>query len=144
MNICTWQCTHPRRRWPVCQHSRVCPRNRGSSSRHKDDTKPAPAMRCKKITHISMYNLRIETQWFGSCTKSLYSSSQGDPPEKTRREDDLIAWTWRRYVDDTSEPFILLQLPMTKVTLSSFICLLQILPLICDISFVILLILWMK
>lgn len=51
---------------------------------------------------------------------------QGDPPDRWRREDDLIAWTWRRFLDDPSDPEILLQLPMAKSavraldTISSF------------------------
>jgi len=48
---------------------------------------------------------------------SVYTLVQGDPADRTRREDDLIAWTWRRFLDDPSDPEILLQLPMTKVIL---------------------------
>lgn len=52
---------------------------------------------------------------------------QGDPEDRWRREDDLIAWTWRRFLDEPSDADILLRLPMTKAavraldTISAFV-----------------------
>ena len=40
---------------------------------------------------------------------------QADPSHKSRGEDSIIAWTWKAFVDDPSDPEILLRLPMTKV-----------------------------
>ncbi|KAK2176324.1 hypothetical protein NP493_670g01041 [Ridgeia piscesae] len=37
-----------------------------------------------------------------------------DPLQKSRSEDSLIAYTWRRFIEDTSDPEILLRMPMTK------------------------------
>ena len=39
-----------------------------------------------------------------------------DPSRMERSEDDMIAWTWHHYVTiNSSEPFWLARLPMTKV-----------------------------
>ena len=41
---------------------------------------------------------------------------QADPLNKSRDEDALIAWTWKRYIDmNGTDPTILLRFPMTKV-----------------------------
>ena len=40
---------------------------------------------------------------------------QNDPSHKSRGEDSIIAWTWKAFVDDPSDPEILLRMPMTKV-----------------------------
>ncbi|XP_059147483.1 autocrine proliferation repressor protein A-like [Physella acuta] len=51
---------------------------------------------------------------------------QKDPAATQRYEDAIIAWTWRQFLDNGSNPEILLRLPMTKAvvrgmdTLSSF------------------------
>ncbi|CAF0930820.1 unnamed protein product [Brachionus calyciflorus] len=37
-----------------------------------------------------------------------------DPLKKERSEDALIAWGWKKFMDDTSNPEILLRLPMAK------------------------------
>ncbi|CAF0930838.1 unnamed protein product [Brachionus calyciflorus] len=37
-----------------------------------------------------------------------------DPNKKRRVEDDIIAWTWMKFLKNTSDPSILLRLPMTK------------------------------
>lgn len=37
-----------------------------------------------------------------------------DPLQKKRSEDALIAWGWKKFIDDTSNPDMLLRLPMTK------------------------------
>ncbi|CAL1541759.1 unnamed protein product [Lymnaea stagnalis] len=39
---------------------------------------------------------------------------QDDPTRKQRYEDSIIAWTWRKFLDNGSNPEILLRLPMTK------------------------------
>jgi len=47
--------------------------------------------------------------------KSSVDCFEGDPEDRLRDEDDLIAWTWRRFLDDPSDPDILIRLPMVKV-----------------------------
>ncbi|KAH9499585.1 hypothetical protein Btru_074202 [Bulinus truncatus] len=37
-----------------------------------------------------------------------------DPDRKSRVEDAIIAWTWRKFLDNGTNPEILLRLPMTK------------------------------
>ncbi|CAF3157523.1 unnamed protein product, partial [Rotaria sp. Silwood2] len=38
-----------------------------------------------------------------------------DPLKKSRREDDLIAWTWKKFLETNgSDPTVLLRFPMTK------------------------------
>ena len=44
---------------------------------------------------------------------------QNDPDQKSRSEDDVIAWTWRTYLDmpeGSRDPNVILRNPMTKVT----------------------------
>jgi PhoPQ-activated pathogenicity-related protein len=39
-----------------------------------------------------------------------------DPLHMSRYEDQIISWTWNRFIESNgSDPTILLQLPMTKV-----------------------------
>ena len=38
-----------------------------------------------------------------------------DPEKKRRSEDAIIAWTWKKFIQNTSDPEILLRMPMTKV-----------------------------
>lgn len=39
-----------------------------------------------------------------------------DPTQKSRSEDEIIAWTWRTFIESNgSDPYILLRMPMTKV-----------------------------
>ncbi|CAL1541762.1 unnamed protein product [Lymnaea stagnalis] len=51
---------------------------------------------------------------------------RNDPAQKERVEDAIIAWTWRKFLDNGTNPEILLRLPMTKAvvrgmdTLSAF------------------------
>ncbi|RMZ97242.1 autocrine proliferation repressor A-like [Brachionus plicatilis] len=40
-----------------------------------------------------------------------------DPEKKHRTEDAIIAWTWKKFLSDTSNPSILLRLPMTKAVI---------------------------
>nr|XP_002730934.1 PREDICTED: autocrine proliferation repressor protein A-like [Saccoglossus kowalevskii] len=50
-----------------------------------------------------------------------------DPQNKTRSEDGIIAYTWKHYLDDPTQPEYLLRLPMTKAvvramdTISDFV-----------------------
>lgn len=37
-----------------------------------------------------------------------------DPSQKRRSEDDVIAWTWKTFIENPSDPYILLRMPMTK------------------------------
>ncbi|XP_061192028.1 autocrine proliferation repressor protein A-like [Saccostrea echinata] len=37
-----------------------------------------------------------------------------DPEKKRRKEDAVIAWTWKKFIENTSDPEILLRMPMTK------------------------------
>ncbi|CAF3243804.1 unnamed protein product [Rotaria sp. Silwood2] len=40
---------------------------------------------------------------------------KSDPLKKSRREDDLIAWTWKKFLETNgSDPTVLLRFPMTK------------------------------
>jgi len=39
---------------------------------------------------------------------------QGDPSQKSRTEDAIIAWTWAHYINNTLEPDWLARMPMTK------------------------------
>jgi hypothetical protein len=40
---------------------------------------------------------------------------QADPTAKQRYEDAIIAWTWKTFIENTTDPYILLRMPMTKV-----------------------------
>ncbi|XP_064605796.1 autocrine proliferation repressor protein A-like [Liolophura sinensis] len=37
-----------------------------------------------------------------------------DPTQKSRSEDSIIAWTWKTFIENTTDPEILLRMPMTK------------------------------
>ncbi|KAK2145907.1 hypothetical protein LSH36_648g01071, partial [Paralvinella palmiformis] len=37
-----------------------------------------------------------------------------DPEGRNKTEDESIAWTWRKYINNQSDPTVLLQFPMTK------------------------------
>lgn len=39
---------------------------------------------------------------------------KADPSQKRRGEDSIIAWTWKAFILNTSDPEILLRMPMTK------------------------------
>ncbi|CAF0973466.1 unnamed protein product [Adineta ricciae] len=41
---------------------------------------------------------------------------KADPSNRSRSEDALIAWTWKAFIEDPSNPYILLRMPMTKAT----------------------------
>jgi PhoPQ-activated pathogenicity-related protein len=43
---------------------------------------------------------------------------KADPLNKSRVEDELIAWTWKKYLDTNgTDPKVLLRFPMTKVNI---------------------------
>jgi hypothetical protein len=45
-----------------------------------------------------------------------FPSLKADPAQKSRDEDAIIAWTWKKFIDKNgSNPYILLRMPMTKV-----------------------------
>ena len=39
-----------------------------------------------------------------------------DEAGRRRSEDDAIAYTWRRFIEDPRDPEVVMQLPMTKVS----------------------------
>lgn len=43
-------------------------------------------------------------------------SFRKDPSLKPRTEEALVAWTWKEFLDNTSDPNILIRLPMTKAS----------------------------
>ena len=46
----------------------------------------------------------------------MHYDLQNDPTQRSRKEDSIIAWTWRTYIDDpTPDPTVILRMPMTKV-----------------------------
>lgn len=48
-----------------------------------------------------------------------------DPSQKRRYEDAVIAWTWKEFIENTSDPYILLRMPMTKASVrGKFNCIL--------------------
>ncbi len=49
---------------------------------------------------------------------------KADQSGKSRDEDALIAWTWKKYLDtNATDPNILLRFPMTKVDMNKESCL---------------------
>ena len=50
----------------------------------------------------------------------LYFTNDPRMGESGREEDDIIAWTWRHFVDHPDEPDWLLRLPMTKAVRLAF------------------------
>ena len=65
----------------------------------------------------------IPNQPFRFWVRSLFSprssnfdfSFQADPSNRSRSEDALIAWTWKVFIENPTNPEILLRMPMTKV-----------------------------
>ena len=43
----------------------------------------------------------------------------GDPKNKSRTEDAIIAYTWKHYLEDPTKPEWLLRLPMTKAVVKA-------------------------
>ncbi len=57
---------------------------------------------------FNIYNVRKFVHFF--------YIKKDDPSHKSRFEDDIIAWTWDKFIKTNgSDPTILLQSPMTKV-----------------------------
>jgi PhoPQ-activated pathogenicity-related protein len=46
-----------------------------------------------------------------------------DPSQKSRTEDAIIAWTWKEFLENTNDPYILARLPMTKAAVRGKSCL---------------------
>lgn len=40
---------------------------------------------------------------------------QNDPTNQTRNDNAALAWTWKAFLDNQSNPAVLMHLPMTKV-----------------------------
>ena len=38
-----------------------------------------------------------------------------DPTNRSRIEDPIIAWTWKTFIENPNNPYVLLRMPMTKV-----------------------------
>ncbi|XP_055877302.1 autocrine proliferation repressor protein A-like [Biomphalaria glabrata] len=92
--------------------------------------------------HSSTYDITMEEQFIQTMTALAVSTGtvcgviyqvpfqpivfKDDPDSKSRVEDAIIAWTWRKFLDNGTNPEILLRLPMTKAvvrgmdTLSAF------------------------
>ena len=45
----------------------------------------------------------------------LFLKWKNDPTNRTRGDDASIAWTWRSFIENTSNIYVPLNLPMTKV-----------------------------
>ena len=41
---------------------------------------------------------------------------QDDPSQKPRGEDSQIAWTWKKFLENQTNPYILSRMPMTKAS----------------------------
>ncbi|CAF4374634.1 unnamed protein product, partial [Adineta steineri] len=37
-----------------------------------------------------------------------------DPTNRSRGEDAIIAWTWKTFIENPDNPYVLLRMPMTK------------------------------
>uniref|UniRef100_A0A2C9LAQ3 NIDO domain-containing protein n=1 Tax=Biomphalaria glabrata TaxID=6526 RepID=A0A2C9LAQ3_BIOGL len=86
--------------------------------------------------HSSTYDITMEEQFIQTMTALAVSTGtvcgviyqvpfqpivfKDDPDSKSRVEDAIIAWTWRKFLDNGTNPEILLRLPMTKVNLKCF------------------------
>ena len=40
---------------------------------------------------------------------------------RQRSEDDIIAWTWKTFFENTTNPSVLLRLPMTKAAVRAMV-----------------------
>ena len=47
--------------------------------------------------------------------------SQKDPSQKRRGEDAIIAWTWKEFMENNDDPYILLRMPMTKAAVRAMV-----------------------
>ncbi|CAF4130145.1 unnamed protein product, partial [Rotaria magnacalcarata] len=50
----------------------------------------------------------------GSITADLQDVPNNDPTNQTRNDNAALAWTWKAFIDNQSNPAILMHLPMTK------------------------------
>ncbi|CAF3173165.1 unnamed protein product [Rotaria socialis] len=78
---------------------------------HGDNTDPVPATN-------PMTNLALSTDSITATINQIPNQPfrfWDDPLRKSREEDALIAWTWKKYFDaNGSDPQVLLRFPMTK------------------------------
>ncbi|CAF4008945.1 unnamed protein product [Rotaria sordida] len=52
----------------------------------------------------------------GSITADLQDIPNNDPTNRTRNDNAALAWTWKAFIDNQSNPAVLLHLPMTKAS----------------------------
>ncbi|CAF3739734.1 unnamed protein product [Rotaria magnacalcarata] len=53
----------------------------------------------------------------GSITADLQDVPNNDPTNQTRNDNAALAWTWKAFIDNQSNPAILMHLPMTKASI---------------------------
>ncbi|XP_077979950.1 autocrine proliferation repressor protein A-like [Glandiceps talaboti] len=61
----------------------------------------------------------VTTGSIGACLMQIPNEHirfWGDPKNKSRTEDGIIAYTWKHFIDDPTQPDWLLRMPMTKAT----------------------------
>ncbi|XP_077980688.1 autocrine proliferation repressor protein A-like [Glandiceps talaboti] len=76
---------------------------------------PSDPLQDKDVLLSSMF--AVGTGSIGACLRQIPNESirfYEDPKNKSRSEDGIIAYTWRHYLDDPSQPEYILRLPMTK------------------------------
>ncbi len=56
--------------------------------------------------------VRLISLFFQSIVMIYY---QADPTNRSRGEDAAIAWTWKTFIENPDNPYVLLRMPMTKV-----------------------------
>ncbi|XP_070581613.1 autocrine proliferation repressor protein A-like [Ptychodera flava] len=69
----------------------------------------------KDVLMSSMF--AVGTGSIGACLRQIPNQRitfYEDPKKKSRSEDGIIAYTWKHFIDDPSQPEYLLRLPMTK------------------------------
>ena len=49
------------------------------------------------------------------------TKKQKDPTGKQRHEDAVIDWTWKTFIENPTDPTILLRLPMTKASVRAMV-----------------------
>ena len=67
-------------------------------------------------------NFSLATETIAAIVKQIPNQPlkfNDDPLQNKRSEDALIAWGWKKFIDDTSKPNMLLRLPMTKAAVKT-------------------------
>ncbi|XP_070580927.1 autocrine proliferation repressor protein A-like [Ptychodera flava] len=80
------------------------------------DSPPDP-LKDEEILMTSLF--AVGTGSIGACLKQIPNEHirfWGDPKNKSRTEDGIIAYTWRHFIDDPTKPDWLLRMPMTKAS----------------------------